>query len=242
MLRSGRRRFRYSYPVGQGDTLAILRLLFVEAKAMAMPFVLYGIPAEAVDSLTAAFGDTLLIEANRDTFDYLYLTEELAALKGRKYSARRNHLNAFRRETPAVYEPITPENLPAVREMNERWFQAENDGTETLAMERIAVSSALAHFFEEGLTGGLLRWEGKVIAYTAGSPILDDTFDIHIEKAFSDYRGAYTAMNQTFVQEALLGRYRYVNREDDVGNAGLRAAKLGYRPAMMYERYTATER
>jgi len=74
-----------------------------------------------------------------------------------------------------------------------------------------------------------------------GSPITDDTFDVHIEKAFSDIQGAYPMINQQFVINGLEG-YTYVNREDDVGDPGLRKAKLSYQPAIMYERYTATER
>ena len=71
-----------------------------------------------------------------------------------------------------------------------------------------------------------------------GNQVTEDTFVVHIEKAFTDIEGAYTMINREFVR-MLPEKYSYINREDDVGDLGLRKAKESYRPAMMYERYNA---
>ena len=62
---------------------------------------------------------------------------------------------------------------------------------------------------------------------------------MHIEKAYADVEGAYTMINQQFVQHACQD-YRYVNREDDAGMEGLRKAKLSYRPAFLVEKGIVT--
>ena len=86
--------------------------------------------------------------------------------------------------------------------------------------------------------GGVLRVDGKVVAYTMGEPGPKDVFCVHIEKAFSDIRGAYPMINQQFVKNEL-SSYRYINREDDTGAENLRKAKLSYYPVALAEKYEA---
>ena len=85
------------------------------------------------------------------------------------------------------------------------------------------------------LKGGLLRADGRVVAFTLGEPGSGDTFIVHIEKAFADVQGAYPMINQQFVEHEAAG-YPYVNREEDTGAEGLRKAKLSYRPVMLLEK------
>mgnify|MGYP002737047281 CR=1 FL=1 len=91
-----------------------------------------------------------------------------------------------------------------------------------------------------GLSGLLLRAEGRVAAFTMGSPIGPDTFDVHFEKAFSDLPGAYPLINREFARW-LRERHpglRWLNREDDMGLEGLRRAKSSYHPDRMVEKST----
>ena len=81
---------------------------------------------------------------------------------------------------------------------------------------------------ELGLKGGGLRTGDRFVAFTVGEPLCDDTFVVHIEKAFSDVEGAYPMINQQFVQHECMD-YKYVKREEDTGAEGLRKAKLSYR-------------
>ena len=100
--------------------------------------------------------------------------------------------------------------------------------------------NALRLFQELELTGGVLRIEGEVVAFTIGEPICSDTFVVHIEKAFAEIEGAYPMINQQFVEHECR-EYLYVNREEDTGAEGLRKAKLSYRPVFMVEKGTVTE-
>ena len=86
-----------------------------------------------------------------------------------------------------------------------------------------------------GLKGGVLKADGKIVAFTVGEPVSDDTFVVHIEKAFAEVDGAYPMINQQFVQHECM-EYEYVNREEDTGAEVLRKAKLSYRPAFLEEK------
>ena len=104
-----------------------------------------------------------------------------------------------------------------------------------------AVDIALDHFKELELTGGLIRIDGVVKAFTIGERLTDDTFVTHIEKADYEVRGLYPMINQQFAIHALKD-YTYVNREEDLGVEGLRKAKLSYQPEMIWNKYKAVPR
>ena len=86
------------------------------------------------------------------------------------------------------------------------------------------------------LLGGAIFVDDKVVAFTLGSKISDEIFDIHIEKALKDYAEAYTVINQQFAKNEL-SEYKYINREDDLGIEGLRKAKLSLKPCMLLKKY-----
>ena len=89
--------------------------------------------------------------------------------------------------------------------------------------------------------GGVLKVDGAIAAFTIGEPICEDTFVVHIEKAFADIDGAYTMINQQFAEHECAG-YRYINREEDTGAEGLRKAKRSYKPVFMVEKGVVTEK
>ena len=184
-------------------------------------------------------------EEDRDGFDYLYDIDRLADLPGRRLQSKRNHINRFESICPDwSVEEIGPENLAECAAMDREWNrlrrgQPESE-EETLADERHALSLAFCHYRELGLSGLLLRAEGRVAAFTMGSPIGPDTFDVHFEKAFSDLPGAYPLINREFARW-LRERHpglRWLNREDDMGLEGLRQAKSSYHPDRMVEKST----
>lgn len=180
------------------------------------------------------------VEFSRDTSDYVYLAEDLAELKGKKYHAKRNHLNRFY-ENNWSYEPLTADNMAECIEMNDRWCK-ENLGCEAVSEEdrskrdeECIVRCSFKYFGELEYIGGVLRVDGKVQAFTFGEPSSEDCFVVHVEKALRDYQGAYTAINREFVK-SLSGRFKYINREDDTGAENLRKAKLSYYPVFMEEK------
>ena len=232
----------YMFPVGSGNIDEALLTLEKDAEENGKNFVIYGIPKDKIEVVERVFPDRFDFESDEGHADYIYSRESLATLAGKKLHAKRNHVNKFIANNPDwKYERLNEENLHEAREMAQEWCRQLGCESEGLKKESCAVKSAFDHFFELGLIGALLRVGDRVVACTIGSEITDDSFDVHIEKAFPDVDGAYPMINQQFVKNEL-SKYEYVNREEDMGEPGLRKAKLSYRPAMMFERFAAVEK
>ena len=239
-IRSGKEPFFYTNPVGTGDYGVIIKALMADAKERGISFTLRGLLKEDVARLSALFPGTFNITENRNEYDYIYSIEALINLTGRKYAGKRNHISHFMEDSDWAYEAITEQNMAECSEMNDEWCRRNGcEGEQNLTWERCAVRKAMKYFFELKLSGGLLRVNGKVIAFTIGEPLSSDTFNIHVEKAFSEIQGAYPMINNQFLLHSCQS-FRYVNREEDMGIEGLRKAKLSYHPEILLEKYTAT--
>lgn len=178
----------------------------------------------------------------RDAFDYVYLQEDLATLKGKKYHAKRNHISYFEKNFNWSFEPLCKKNIDDCIAMNEKWYEQNVEKDRTgIENEREVLRLNFAHFEEIGGVGGVLRIDGEVVAFTFGERLNSNTFVTHFEKAYSDIRGAYPMINKLFAQR-LLTEYKYINREDDVGSEGLRSAKLSYHPSFLVEKFTAVKK
>ena len=183
------------------------------------------------------------IAYDRDSADYVYETEKLTTLAGKKLHGKRNHINKFIESNPDwVYESIQEGNAEECFQMALKWRgEAGCEEDEEKRAEMCVTLNALRLFGELKLRGGLLRArpEGEVIAFTIGEPLNSDTFVVHIEKAFAEIQGAYPMINQQFVTHEAQD-YQYVNREEDTGAEGLRKAKLSYHPAFLVEKGVVT--
>lgn len=117
-----------------------------------------------------------------------------------------------------------------------KWRNANGcDEHEGKNAEMCVTLNSLRLFEELHLRGGLLRANGEVVAFSIGEPVCDDTMVVHIEKAYADVQGAYPMINQQFlIHEA--AEFKYVNREEDTGDEGLRKAKESYKPAFLQEK------
>ncbi len=191
--------------------------------------------------LESAFPGEYEFQPSRESNDYIYNISELATLTGKKYHSKRNHISYFKKNYDWSYEEITPQNLHECIAMNEAWYLKNIDkDLEGIDTERNLLDFSFKNYESFGFTGGLLRVDGKVVAFTFGEPLNDDLFDTHFEKAYAEIRGAYPMINFLFAQK-LSRKYKYVNREDDAGSEGLRKAKLSYHPEIILKKYTAVK-
>ena len=124
--------------------------------------------------------------------------------------------------------------------MCEAWYAERVAGGNTAAlMDRGVVDNALEYFDKLGFTGGVLFQRGQIVGFTIGEPLNQDTYAVHIEKAFADVNGAYPMINREYLKNVADG-YIYVNREEDDGVEGLRKSKESYYP-IMFEKFVARE-
>lgn len=189
------------------------------------------------ETLKALFPGRFTFERADDMQDYIYLTEDLAQLEGKRFHAKRNHISRFYREYPnAVFSPLNDSNLSDALRVMELWCD-ENDLDPADHGEYAVLQKALAHYKELGMRGAVLYADDKPVAMTLGSEISDVCFDVMFEKALRDYTGSYAVINNEFAKT--LTAYKYLNREEDLGIEGLRKSKLSYYPAVIYDRFEA---
>ena len=184
------------------------------------------------------------IECSRDWADYLYAYEDLAELKGRKYSSKRNHISRFNRDYPnhRIVE-ITEENIDCVKEFYKNVYLKEHslEGTdEEEHMEAKSTKRMLNDFFKLKQKGIFVEVSGEIAAFTIGETVAD-TLVVHIEKALTRYNGIYSFINKEFVCFSKVQNpdILYVNREEDVGDEGLRKSKLSYHPVKLLLKHLA---
>ena len=177
------------------------------------------------------------VTPTRDHFDYLYRTENLIKLSGNKYHPKKNHLNKFRKTHQFSYEPISREKIPACREVAELWCQARrcNDDLD-LIDEANAVKAILENYQQLKVEGGMILIEGKVEAFALGEMLNPETAVIHIEKANPEIPQLFVAINQQFCEHQW-SAVPFLNREQDLGDAGLRQAKLSYQPERLIQKF-----
>lgn len=132
-------------------------------------------------------------QEDRDGFDYLYTVDKLADLAGKKLHAKRNHIHRFDEQFPDwLFEPIGPDNLAECVEMEAKWYAEQVEAGRAdanLGHERDAVNTALSHMEELGISGGLIRAGGQVVAFSLGSLTTADCYNVHFEKAYGRFRG-----------------------------------------------------
>lgn len=227
----------YMQPVGGGDKRVALALLLRDAAAQQISLRLYGLSQEWRDFLEENYPTEFAFDAPRALYDYIYRSEDLAQLRGRKYQPKRNHINRFVERNDWRVEPLSRDNIRECKRLNDKWLK----GREVDEMER-AEQMAMGRAFENmealGLRGEVLYANGQVVAFSYGTPITNRTFCTHVEKYDSECEGAATMINRLMAQ-SLEEEFELINREDDLGLEGLRFAKLSYSPTILLEKVSA---
>lgn len=238
VFRSEDQGLAFSYPAGESVNIRrAVDYLTEYCKEKSCPLVFYNVTPEMFAQLETWYPGRFSVEYDRDIADYVYETDKLATLAGKKLHGKRNHINKFKNLYPDwKYETLSDDNVEDCFQMALKWRNQNGceDDPEKNA-EMCVTLNSLRLYKELELTGGVLKVNGEIVAFTIGEPLCADTFVVHIEKAFPDIEGAYPMINQQFVQHECM-EYKYVNREEDTGAEGLRKAKLSYRPAFLEEK------
>jgi hypothetical protein len=172
------------------------------------------------------------MQEDRDNFDYLYLKDDLANLQGKKFHKKRNHVNAFLNNYEYDERALTPDNVDDALGILEAWQRDREDRA-----DYAAAREALERHDTLDLRGYLVYVDGQPAAYTLGEPLMRGrSFVVHFEKALDGYRGIYQFINKAFAT-ILPRHYQWINREQDLGDEGLRQSKMTYRPSGFVKKY-----
>ena len=224
------------YPLGAGNKMEATRQLLELWKGLDLEHPVIG---RADTAFSQLFQDSpaFRVTENRDQADYVYLSEDLARLAGRKMHKKKNHFNYFIKNYEFQTRQLDKNLVHQALELQESWCQlrecAQDPG---LHNEDQAVYEALSHFEKLDFQGVAILIEGKVEAFGFGERLNDETAVFHVEKANPEIRGLYVALTRQMT-ETLFSGYKYINREQDLGVEGLREAKKSFQPDHLVEKY-----
>lgn len=221
---------RYFLPPLGGDVRKALIIMFADDLA------LYGADVQFIEKYLT---DTSTIQFTelRDSDDYLYLREELATLPGSRFHKKKNRINYFTSRHDYTVTIFSKEHLDGCRNVLNRWQDGSmNVEGSSLLMEVEAASEALQSSKDLGLDGVVVTVNSTVAAFALGERLNRDTAVCHFEKSDPFMEGLNQLVNREFAR-ILFQDCQYVNREQDLGNMGLRSAKLSYHPVELIKKY-----
>lgn len=233
--------YMYPFPLGSGDKKPVLDAILEDAGERNIPFIISSLTKEHARLLEEIYPGKFHTKFNRNSFDYVYDIEKLAELKGRKYHRKRNHYNRFCKNLPDFHvEPVSEKNLPQVKAFISEWYEKrlEESPENDYHHEQTALERCFTGYERLGMESLVLFHQEEILAFTMGSRLSPNTFDVHFEKARWDVEGAYTAINCEFAKY-IRNKYpevEFLDREEDMGLEGLRKAKESYFPHHLVEK------
>jgi hypothetical protein len=216
-------------PIGQ-FSLKVLQQLAQAAAALPYALRILSV-SEPFLSAHPILGDFFTIHPVREGDNYIYRAKDLATLEGRDYIKKRNLISQASRMSPWTTEPVGPDNVEACLDVVAHIEHDEPRHLRKLLEQEIAaLKFTLAHFAELRQRGCLVRVEGRPVAFAIYETLGPDTAVVHFERALRDYKGFYQVINKETAKAIVEEGLSLINREEDIGDAGLRKAKLSYHP------------
>ena len=222
-------------PLGGADPVATSRRLLEGLRSLEGPTVSLRLVPETLARSLERSG--LAVEDDRAAADYVYRTGDLIELPGKRYDAKRNWVRRCLAAHDCRYVPIEGAVVAECAAYMEEWCvdRACLEDAD-LCAEASAVREAFAAWNELGLRGGAIRVSGRVRGFAVGEPLSPTMGVQHFEKADANVPGLYQVVAQWFAREVLAG-FEWVNREEDLGNPGLRKAKQSYHPDRLVRKF-----
>jgi len=224
---------KFLFPVGYSDVGRVLDEL-IGTVGRQCTFV--SLSEDDAECIKSHFNGSNITVSDQNDSEYVYLSDDLSWLKGKKYHSKRNFCSRFENACPGYsLEVLGPDNIADAAQMNAAWYLDRDSSDENIQMDYACSTGCLKYFKELELEGALIRFQGRVLAWCCGSMLADGVFCTHVEKAMKDIEGDYAVINRDFAR-MLNDRFRYINREDDAGDEGIRRAKMSYDPVYMYDK------
>ncbi len=229
----------YFFPIGKGNLKKAIEELSQYALSRGEKLCLRLVSNENAEKLKLIGDKKFSFTETRDSFDYVYLTEKMITLAGKKLHSKRNHLNYFFDNYNFEYIKVTESSLlTQCAEKANKWVSAKTKNRNSFELG--AMEKYFEHYFEFNQKGAVIKVKGEIVAMSFGEKLNSNMALIQIELADENYRGAYQAINKLFCENEWKD-CRYVNREEDMGLEGLRRAKKSYQPEFLVEKFIVEE-
>lgn len=218
-------------PFGADARASLLRAL----AAANRPVVIHGVSQEFLNA-HPEFVAHFSVREERDSANCLYDAHTLAELSGRSLQKKRNLAHQFEKAYRWTVSPLTPELRTqcarlAIRQLGETLDQG------FLPWETLALTRSLAEFEQLGLRGTAILVDDAVCAFSIWEGQTPAIAAVHFEKADRNFRGSHQVIARETARQVVAAGFAEINREEDMGLEGLRAAKLSYHPAHLEMSY-----
>jgi hypothetical protein len=203
-----------------------------------MDYLFKDLDEEFMEEIKDIYDDVkgICIKEDRDNFDYLYEAEKLIKLSGKKLHGKKNHYNSFIKNYNYEVKDIESEEvIKDVIVAAEKWYE-DNSDDYMLFYELQGIKDVVKNMDIMNTKGIAVYVDDKIVAFSLGEKLNDDLAVIHIEKGDMDYSGVYSFINKTFIDRCF-SDVKIINREQDLGIAGLRKSKLSYHPFKLEKKY-----
>ena len=228
----------FAFPLGENVAPALCAI-DEYCSNLSIPLVFSSQTADDVNALRKHFG-SVEVSSERDWFDYIYDPSALANLSGKKYHGQKNHVNFFKKTFPDYsFEELSDNNLSYALDFYKKNKLPEKKDSALFLEEQTKIVEIFENISLYGMSGLVLKKDSDSVCAFCIYEICDDTAYVHIEKADSLVRGAYQMIVHGLAQK-VCNKTKYINREEDVGDEGLRRAKLSYHPCEFIEKFTVT--
>jgi uncharacterized protein len=226
--------------IGREDLAAIVDAVTPWFDARGLPVKVMYIDEPLVPMLQDLPGYRTTLWHEDDYSDYIYSAESLRTLAGKALHGQRNHIARFLREYPGCeFLPIAAADRDDCLKIVSDWCRERGfDCHDHLQSDYIPIRRVFDAFDLLPVQGGILRAGGRAVAFALGSEGNADTAVIHFEKAVGDLRGAYPVVSRFTVAETFPNAV-LVNREEDMGNEGIRTSKVAYGPLEKLKKFNA---
>jgi len=229
---------RLLQPLGRfSETLQ--KNLLARARELPAALVIESVSAEFL-ARHPAFVAHFHVLANRDSANYVYRTEDLAELAGSRYAKKRNLIQQATRLYAWRIQPLGPQHSQECSAVSDDI--AAKRTTVTLQQESQALATAIREFSALRLHGLLLHIDDRPAAFSIFDRLNPTTALVLFERALRNEKGLYQVINQETARAIAAQGLAFINREEDLGDPGLRRAKLSYDPVRLEAKHTLSLR
>lgn len=225
------------FPIGNGTPKEGFQIIEEYVQNQSFDIQYYPLTPKHIQTIEQLFPEQFEFFPIRERFEYIYLRERLATLKGRILQSKRNNINYLTKNFEWNYEVMDDIHIEDCKKLEQAWNTAQGTIPQSdLDMENRIVMRCFKYYKILNIDGGIIRLNGKISAFSFGCRLNSNTYLALFEKAYPNIRGLYSIMSQQFILHNAM-QYTYINKEEDCGDIGLQIAKMQYHPDILQEIY-----
>lgn len=176
------------------------------------------------------------VQLNIDSIDYVYDVENLSSLVGHRYNQKRRLLHKFLENFNVKNVEINKNDLDELLNFIDIWEKESNEPYKNVLNEKQSLKTIFDSYKYFNLLGYKYYVDNKLVGFTFGG-IVKNQFIQHFEKCLDTYEGLYQYSTNYICSILKQKNIEYLNKEEDIGENGLRKAKKSWNPDLLVNNY-----